>query len=160
MTSSVSAALEAEREEPGRESLSPPATPIARRLSIVIPGLEAYGWTSFHGFTTYWMIKKASSCTVYCVENMADHKKMVWVSVQCRQKLANHQKSRCHSGAVLRNLMLLLPAALKTGSAGLSIMEGSSWLILMKTSFILINEAPLGESRDTLFILQQLAFEL
>ena len=31
------------------------------------------------------------------------------------------------------------PASCSTGSAGLSTAEGSSWLILMKTSFILMN---------------------
>ena len=40
-----------------------------------IPGLAAHGWTSFHGFTTYWVIKKAPSCTVHSVENTASYQR-------------------------------------------------------------------------------------
>ena len=67
MTSSVSAMSEVEREEPGGESLLPPAT--AKKIL----GLASRDWTSFHGLTTYWMIKKAPSCTVHSIENTASH---------------------------------------------------------------------------------------
>ena len=75
VTSSPSEASEVEREETEANRCHHLQLPIARRPSIVIPGLEACGWTSFHGFTTYWMIKKAPSCTVHCVENTASDKK-------------------------------------------------------------------------------------
>ena len=96
MTSSVS---EVEHEEPGGESLSPPAT-------AKIPGLAACGWMCFHGFNTYWMIKIAPSCTVYSVENTASHQKRWCGSVYhadsfARRRLTEHQKSQCHSGAAL-----------------------------------------------------------
>ena len=88
--------------------------PIARRPSIVIPGLKACDQTSFHGFTTYWMIKKALSCTVHCVENTASHQNGVG---QCTMLTVSpgeaDQTSEIHSGAVLQNLMQLLPEALQ-----------------------------------------------
>ena len=83
VTSSVSAAAsEVECEEPGDESLSPPATPNCKKCKKTKhrdSGLEACGWTSFLGFTTYWVIKKAPS--MYCA--LCRIKKMVWVSVPC-----------------------------------------------------------------------------
>ena len=65
----MSATSEVEREEPEGESLLPPAT--AKKIL----GLAVCGWTSFHGFTIYWMIKKAPSCTVHSLENTGSHKK-------------------------------------------------------------------------------------
>ena len=66
---SASSASEVGHEEPGDDSLLPPAT--AKKIL----GLAVRSRTSFHGFTTYWMIKKAPSCTVHSVENTASHKK-------------------------------------------------------------------------------------
>ena len=74
VTSTASTASEVEHKEPGGKSLSQPVTPNCTRPSFMIPGLKAHGRTSFHGFTTYWMIKKAPSCTVYCVENTGSRK--------------------------------------------------------------------------------------
>ena len=59
----------------------------------MIPGLEASDQKSFHGFTTYgWMIKKAISCTVHCVENTANHKKGVG---QCTVLTVLQNLTRC-----------------------------------------------------------------
>ena len=102
---------EAEREEPGGKSLSP------RTTAKKIPDLAARDWMSFHGFTTYWMIKKAPSCTVHYIQNIASHQKdgvgQYHARQFCQEKLTEHQKSLCHSGAILWNLRLLLPAALE-----------------------------------------------
>ena len=68
VTSSASIASEVEHEEPGGRLLSPPAT------GKKIPSLAAR-LDELHGFTTYWMIKKAPSCTVHSVENTANHQK-------------------------------------------------------------------------------------
>ena len=104
----MSPASEVEPEEPGGKSLSHLQLLIARRPSIVILGLEACDRMSFHGFTTYWMIKKASLCTVHCVENTAGHKKYSVLPGE-----ADQTSQVGHSGAVLRNLTPLLPAALE-----------------------------------------------
>ena len=70
VTSSASAASEVECEERGGES--PLHLQLPRRPSIMIVGLAVHGWMSFHGFAVYWMIKKAPSCTVHSVENLAN----------------------------------------------------------------------------------------
>ena len=106
--------------------------PIARRPIIVILGLEAHGQTTFHGFTTYWMIKKAP-CAL------------------CSTKHSKSSKRWCRSVYRADSFIIRNPGATavpfcrisrtdssSTRSAGVSTVEGSSWLILMKTSFILM----------------------
>ena len=107
----------------------------------MVPGLEVHDRMSFHGFTTYWMIKKASSCTVHCVENMASHQED---SIgQCTVPTVSPGEADQTSEVPLPQRCLAeshaSAASSSTGSAGLSTAEGISWLILMKTSFILMN---------------------
>ena len=100
----------------------------------MIPGLEARDRTSFHGFTTYWMIKKVSSCTVHCVENTASHKKDSVGQCTLLTVLLGEADQTSEVPVAQWCCFTESDAATgsSTGSVGLPTAEGSSWLILMK----------------------------
>ena len=72
LTSNAFAASEIEHEQSGGQSLLPTATPNKTKHCDL--GLEVRGWTSFHGFTTYGMVKKPLH-VLRTVENTASHEK-------------------------------------------------------------------------------------
>ena len=135
MTSSASEASEVKREETGGELLSPPATPNCKKTKHCDSGFRS-AWPDEFSWLHY-LLNDQESPFMYCA--------------LCSTKHSKSSKRWCRSVYRADSFIIRNPGATavpfcrisrtdssSTRSAGVSTVEGSSWLILMKTSFILM----------------------